>query len=640
MPTPVRIREVGHQKFDSTRAIKYGDTGLPLFPAIWRLYLGDIELPVNSTFCGSRIKARELDSTVTRRYNFDDLPSTRTTVIRWIKAAGSGLDALPVIPWTIRERAQLKGLNLTAKAQALLDELITFWEEVSRSPTYGEFRKMENWTEANGIFCLCLLESIGESSLKGDPGELAFLKGIRQNRTLLAIPLRDDRFRSSKLDGFSTSMLTYQDLMNELVQGRLGKDIRIYLYEAEAKFSECVLEPNLMEELHALCRATKILRDPDRQDFFLRRIGAENGNPKTLQEVGDQYSLTRERVRQILDKAVEQMNGSSPMLTPAIDKAMGLLVANSPCNYEEAISIFRHHGIDDFGVHANAIIEVYEFLGRKSYLVYSKEWGGMFIPAGMDAQTKIILGKIDSIMCKYCGISPQLASQCLGGVKQIRAALCTERVLSRLLATHPRYINVGGEDTPWYIPSNPDKRRGLFRVLQRIAHVGNEISLSEVRDGFKRSSKHRGHLYLSTASIPDEHVGRLHNFIPDKALMNVILLTDGVDNIGSDRVDVSRYRDDSIQLPAMEKMTLDLLDSTPDGLALRWEIMDYCVARGADKTIIELSAISTNVLLKRISRCVYAVVGRHVNETALLAAKERVSLIEKMSRRERGIQLN
>lgn len=631
-----RAAGVNQSILDASRVIKYGDSGLPLLPAIWRLYLDDAALPADSTLRGTRIMARELDSKATRRYNFCDLTATRAYVTRWIKSAGGILDTLPIIPWSIRNSSQLTAINLTVKPQSLLNELLAFWETTSRSPTLGEFRKMQNWSEGSGLLCMCILESVGEARLRGEPGEIAFLSGFRSNQSLLTLPLRDKRFRSRQLDGFSISAHTYKSFMDELVKGRLGRDFCNYLYEAESKLSECILEPRLMSELHALCESTKILSEPDRKGFFLRRIGAENGKPSTLREVGDCHGLTRERVRQILDKAVEQMNGVAPMLTPALDKAMGLMLANAPCTHEEAEKAFRRHGIDAEGVHANAIIQTYEFLGRNSYLLYSKEWGDMFIPAGLGVQTKLVLGKLDLIINKYCGISPELASQCLSGVRQISAALSSGRVLSRLLSAHPRYTNIGAEDAPWYIITEPDKPQGLFRALQRMAHVADTLSIPDVREGFRRTYKLRAHLLSNLDVIPNDHIGEMHLFIPDNALVNLILQLDGAKKTESGRVAVSRYRSNSIDIPALEKMTLDLLNSIPDGIALRSEIMAYCLERGVTKDVISLSALGSNVLLRRVSWCVYVIVGREINEVALADAKRRVSRAQKADKNAGG----
>ena len=48
------------------------------------------------------------------------------------------------------------------------------------------------------------------------------------------------------------------------------------------------------------------------QDVVRRRFGLENGTPQTLQEIGDEYNITRERVRQI------EKNGLDYLLQPGV----------------------------------------------------------------------------------------------------------------------------------------------------------------------------------------------------------------------------------------------------------------------------------------------------------------------------------
>ncbi len=50
---------------------------------------------------------------------------------------------------------------------------------------------------------------------------------------------------------------------------------------------------------------------PERDEMILRmRFGLDDGRPKTLEEVGKKYSITRERIRQIESKALRKLNKS------------------------------------------------------------------------------------------------------------------------------------------------------------------------------------------------------------------------------------------------------------------------------------------------------------------------------------------
>ena len=49
----------------------------------------------------------------------------------------------------------------------------------------------------------------------------------------------------------------------------------------------------------------------DREIIIVREYYGLDGVPKTLQEIGDDFSLTKERVRQIKEKALRKLRNDS-----------------------------------------------------------------------------------------------------------------------------------------------------------------------------------------------------------------------------------------------------------------------------------------------------------------------------------------
>jgi RNA polymerase primary sigma factor len=64
-------------------------------------------------------------------------------------------------------------------------------------------------------------------------------------------------------------------------------------------------------ELRAIFRRhlAKVMEDmEDRQvDVIMRRFGFEDGSPETLEDIGQAYGVTRERIRQIESKAMARL---------------------------------------------------------------------------------------------------------------------------------------------------------------------------------------------------------------------------------------------------------------------------------------------------------------------------------------------
>ena len=80
-----------------------------------------------------------------------------------------------------------------------------------------------------------------------------------------------------------------------------------------APMPEDIIEQGLLKEL--LFAAISAL-EPREQIIILDRYGLKDGKPKTLEEVGLLHNITRERVRQVEQKALKKLR--SPKLSKQI----------------------------------------------------------------------------------------------------------------------------------------------------------------------------------------------------------------------------------------------------------------------------------------------------------------------------------
>ena len=58
-----------------------------------------------------------------------------------------------------------------------------------------------------------------------------------------------------------------------------------------------------MDETSALIQTLS----PREQDVIRLRFGLDDGRPKTLEEIGNRFSVTRERIRQIESRALHKL---------------------------------------------------------------------------------------------------------------------------------------------------------------------------------------------------------------------------------------------------------------------------------------------------------------------------------------------
>jgi RNA polymerase primary sigma factor len=97
------------------------------------------------------------------------------------------------------------------------------------------------------------------------------------------------------------------------------------------RISEVVADPNAAAPFDRLVRAndTEMVQEflatltPRESKILAMRFGLDNGRPKTLEEIGERVGLTRERIRQIQEEALQKMRVKiTAHETPAVETAV------------------------------------------------------------------------------------------------------------------------------------------------------------------------------------------------------------------------------------------------------------------------------------------------------------------------------
>lgn len=104
---------------------------------------------------------------------------------------------------------------------------------------------------------------------------------------------------------------TEQHISEEGQESELSQFISLERHQLFGEYSEIYFDPALLAEQQEL---KKLLRDlisthlkPREQQVILERFGFGDCKPKTLEKVGEQFGVTRERVRQIEAKALKKL---------------------------------------------------------------------------------------------------------------------------------------------------------------------------------------------------------------------------------------------------------------------------------------------------------------------------------------------
>ena len=129
------------------------------------------------------------------------------------------------------------------------------------------------------------------------------------------------------------------DKLNDFLTKTQGKTIAELQPKAQKPFLFEVApsdQPNLVQELIPFVKAlVKVLKFKDDYEVLKRRYGLENSKNYTLQEVGDYFGISRERVRQIESRAKENIRQA---LTATFSNAKWQVPQNI---IDEAKELFR-----------------------------------------------------------------------------------------------------------------------------------------------------------------------------------------------------------------------------------------------------------------------------------------------------------
>lgn len=83
---------------------------------------------------------------------------------------------------------------------------------------------------------------------------------------------------------------------------------------------------------------------PFERNIIYLRFGLDNGNPQTLEEVGTEYGITRERVRQVQDKALRKLR--SPDMVRIIIKQDSPLTKSKGAAHNKNTNNNKQHLVD------------------------------------------------------------------------------------------------------------------------------------------------------------------------------------------------------------------------------------------------------------------------------------------------------
>lgn len=249
----------------------------------------------------------------------------------------------------------------------------------------------------------------------------------------------------------------------------------------------CLID--LSEKIRAARRATleeelwnvteELGSERDRR-IIVKRLGWEGRPPKTLEEVGQRYGITRERVRQICAR-VEEVYKPDAFL-PVLDRVISIVETATPGGANDVENELLRIGLTRHAFNLQTLHEIAQSFGRKP----------RFSIETLHNQRFVVPSTRSELLHEICGKARASVSR--WGVANAEDLAATTNsnspVVRQLLALVPglKWLD---ELSGWFwIPDVP--RNSLLTPIRKILAVSPTISIGELRAGVSRPHRRKG----------------------------------------------------------------------------------------------------------------------------------------------------
>lgn len=238
----------------------------------------------------------------------------------------------------------------------------------------------------------------------------------------------------------------------------------------------------LEDELLSLIRRARSERN---SEIFIRRFGLGGEPISTLQELADEYGMTRERVRQICDKVSRLVEGKRPF-APVLDQALKLVACLVPAVATDVEEKLIVEGITNKDFRLESLQSAAALLGREVTFSIT-EVGAQRAVTAVDAaySAKKVLSIAQRTIRHW-------------GVATIEDVVARASERTSLPPAVVRSIVTGQTDFRWldeangwfWLRSISDNR--LLNQVRKVLSVGELVDIAELRAGVCRHHRMEG----------------------------------------------------------------------------------------------------------------------------------------------------
>jgi hypothetical protein len=228
--------------------------------------------------------------------------------------------------------------------------------------------------------------------------------------------------------------------------------------------------------------------------IVMLRHGWDGSGGRTLEEVGAEVGLTRERVRQICSRAESRAQVRRRRLMPGLDAAIGVLRASIPCTSSEIGERLLKAGLSAGQIDGEGLVSAGNFFGRNVGVKCFRLGGDAILVASeMDAR----VGRGHQVARKFVGSRGvttvgEVADAIYGRVAESQQERW-ERILRVELGADADVVWLDGERLWLWMEGLPAGRNRLLNNMKKVLSVCGRISAPEMRNAVRRNWRMGGY---------------------------------------------------------------------------------------------------------------------------------------------------
>lgn len=227
----------------------------------------------------------------------------------------------------------------------------------------------------------------------------------------------------------------------------------------------------------------------------IQRLGWDGQGGDTLQNVGVAYGITRERVRQIGQRATKQLIASRYPFAPRLDQALDLVHGHAPAPAQAIEELLHTSKIAKTSFRLEGLLTASKVLGRRAQFQLSDV--GRFV-----FRTGANEGIEETKLAKLIHQAARKSVQHWGAttIADLTARLLEETVTAPVTAElvtaileHQKGFQWLDETSGWFwLTSVPERRNRLLNYIKKMLSVVERIDISDLRAGVSRNYRMAG----------------------------------------------------------------------------------------------------------------------------------------------------